>query len=320
MRKRRGLAGWLAGGLGLILAGCSSLPQVGDRAIPKPPEPGLYALTADERLTRLDGSAEWEVRTWALRSDLAPNLLLVIEHPALARRHAGLSPPDIQLRRVAWLRSEINAEGAVMPAAERHWVDTDVVSLTRPMQIHWVSAYENTIVARPLRPLEPGLYAVHFAETATPLRARFGVAWSGVDQQAYAGNNCVDRYIGAAPEYLACTDQAVDISIVPLRKLKVQLTSAERRTIDGEPGIVVRGTIANTGDEVTHVPQLLARMLGEDGRVLGQWLFPAEKQMLRPGETTTFRTDIRRPAAGLAQVGVELSVPETRWRRTDTRQ
>ena len=319
MGKLGSIAGWLAGGIALALAGCSSLPQVGDRAIPKPPEPGVYALTTGDRLTRLDGAAEWEVRTWGLRSDLPADTLLVIDHPALARNRAALDAPDVQVRRVAWLRSEINAEGAVMPAAERQWVDTDVAALAKPVQIHWISAYESTIVARPLQPLEPGLYAVHFANTEPPLRARFGVGWTGIDQQLYAGHNCVDRYLGAAPEYRACTDQAVDISIVPLRKLKVQLTSAERQTIGGEPGLVVRGTITNTGNETTHVPQLLARMLDRDGHMLGQWLFPPEKQMLRAGETIPFRTEVRRPAPALAHVGVELSVPEVRWRRAETR-
>ena len=316
----RGLIGWLAFGLALVLAGCSSMPQVGDRAIPNPPEPGLYALTPNNALTRLDGSPEWEVRTWSLRADLPADTLLVIEHPALARRLAGLSTPALQVRRVAWLRSEINAEGAVMPAAERNWVDTDLEQLSRPVQVHWISAYENTIVLRPLQPLEPGLYTLHFAETNPPLRARFGVGWSRLDQQIYAGYNCVDRYVGNEPEYRACTDQAVDVSIAPLRKLRVNLVSAERQTIGGDPALIVKGTVANTGTESAQVPQLMARMLDKDGRIIGQWLFPADKQTLRPGESTTFRTDIRKPTPALAHVGVELAVPELRWRRAETRQ
>lgn len=319
MKRMLRAGGMILVGFALLATGCSSVPKVGERAIPRPPEPGLYALSSDDQLRRLDGSPEWEVRNWALRADLAPDTLLVIEHPALARRHAALSAPSIELRRVAWMRSEINAEGAVMPAAEWRWVDTDLPTLAEPMQVHWISAYENTVVARPLRPLAQGLYAVHFAETTPPLRARFGVAWSGIDQQLYAGSNCVDRYIGDGTDtYRACTDQAVDVSLLPLRKLRVQLTSAERQPIDGQPGLVVQGTVANTGSQSAHVPQLLARMLDKDGRVLGQWLFPAEKQVLRPGEITAFRTDIRRPAATLARIGVELSVPEPRWRRADT--
>lgn len=313
------IAGWIGALLCLAAAGCSSLPQVGDRAIPKPPEPGLYALTSDDRLVRLDGSPEWEVRTWSLRADLPPDTLLVIEHPALARHRSTSGEPKLELRRVAWLRSEINAEGAVMPAAERNWVDTDLPSLARPLQLHWIGAYDNTVVARPQGALEAGLYAVHFGETNPPLRARFGIGWSEIDQQLYAGYNCVDRYLGSEQEYRACTDQSVDISLLPLRKLRVQLTNADRQTIGGEPGLVVRGTIVNTGKETTHVPQLLARLLDKDGRILGTWLFPAEKQTLRAGETTTFRTDIRRPAPTLAHVGVELAVPELRWRRAESR-
>jgi hypothetical protein len=313
-------ATWAAGALALILAGCSSTPQVGNRAIPNPPEPGLYALSTNDSLTRLDGSPEWEVRTWSLRADLSPETLLVIEHPALARGRGTLNSPAVQLRRVAWLRSEINAEGAVMPAAERNWVDTDLDQLARPVQIHWISAYENTIVMRPQQPLEPGLYTLHFGETDPPLRARFGVGWSRLDQQHYAGNNCVDRYVGAEQEYRACTDQSVDVSIVPLRKLRVQLVSAERQTVGGEPALVVKGTVANTGSESAQVPQLLARMLDKDGRIIGQWLFPADKSTLRAGESTTFRTDIKKPTPALAHVGVELAVPELRWRRAETRQ
>lgn len=319
MKRMNRAAAMILAGFALFAAGCSSVPKVGERAIPRPPEPGLYALTADDRLMRLDGSPEWEVRNWALRSDLAPDTLLIVDHPSLARRHAALSAPALELRRVAWLRSEINAEGAVMPAADWQWVDTDLPSLGEPLQTHWISAYENTVVARPLRPLAPGLYAVHFAESTPPLRARFGVRWSGIDQQLYAGTNCVDRYFGDGTDaYRACTDQAVDVSLLPLRKLRVRLTSAERRPIDGHPGLVVQGTVVNTGTESAHVPQLLARMLDKDGRVLGQWLFPAEKQVLRPGESTTFHTDVRRPAPALAHIGVELSVPEPRWRRADT--
>ena len=52
----------------------------------------------------------------------------------------------------------------------------------------------------------------------------------------------------------------------------------------------------------------------------GQWLFPADKSTLRAGESTTFRTDIKKPTPALAHVGVELAVPELRWRRAETRQ
>ncbi len=312
--------GCVALGLGLLwLAACSSGTVVGERAIPKPPAPGLYALDNRDRLLRLDGPPEWEVRSWGERSDLDPGTLLVIDDPRLAPLRARLQAPALELRQVAWLRSEINSVGAVSPVRENNWVDTDLASLRVPLQVYWVGAAENTIVARPLRPLEPGIYAVHFAQASPPLKARLGVEWSKVDERAYAGNKCVDRYLGAAPEYGACVEQSIDIAMLPLRQLRVGRMSAQQQMVDNEPRLVVRGEVTNTGAEPVHMPQLVARTLAEDGRVLGQWLFPADKSILQAGESTTFRTDIRRPSAAIADVNVDLALPDDRWRRAEAR-
>jgi len=320
MMKRSAIDGrvWAAAIL-LSLAACSSGPMVGERAIPKPPGPGLYALGADDRLLRLDGSPDWEVRTWGERADLGPDTLLVIEDPRLGALHGRLAAPALELRQVAWLRSEINAVGAVNPVAENNWVDTDLPPLKVPLQIHWVSAYENTVVARPLGALEPGLYAVYLAETDPPLRARLGIGWSKVDERAYAGRKCVDRYTGAVPAYGACAEQSIDIAMAPLRQLRVGGLTAERQTIDGEPRLIVRGEVTNTGAEAAQMPQLVARMLAEDGTVLGQWLFPAEKAILQPGERAGFRTDVRRPSPAIADINVDLALPDDRWRRVEAR-
>lgn len=306
-------------GLAFLLVAACGGTQIGERAIPKPPAPGLYALDSRDRLLRLDGSPEWEVRSWNERLDLGPDTLLVIDDPRLARLRAALQVPALELRQVAWLRSEINAVGAVSPVAENNWVDTDLPSLRVPLQVHWIGATENTVVARPLRPLEPGIYAVHFAEASPPLKARLGVGWSRVDERVYAGNKCVDRYLGAAPEYGACVDQSIDIAMLPLRQLRVGGLTAQQQVIGDEPRLVVRGEVTNTGAEAAHMPQLLARTLARDGRVLGQWLFPADKTVLQAGESTTFRTDIRRPSDAIADVNVDLALPDDRWRRAEAR-
>lgn len=303
----------------LSLTACAGGPQVGERAIPKPPGPGLYALDGEDRLLRLDGSPDWEVRSWSERADLGPDTLLVIEDPRLGALRRNLAAPRLELRQVAWLRSEINAVGAVSPVAENNWVDTDLPPLRVPLHIHWVSAYENTVVARPLGPLEPGLYAVYLADTDPPLRARLGIGWSKVDERAYAGRKCVDRYTGAMPEYGACVEQSIDIAMAPLRQLRVGQLTAERQTIDGEPRLVVRGEVTNTGAEAAQMPQLMARTLAKDGTVLGQWLFPAEKAILQPGESVGFRTDVRRPSPTIADINVDLALPDDRWRRAEAR-
>ncbi len=302
----------------LVLAACST-PRVAQRAIPKPPAPGIYALTTGDRLVRLDGTPDWEVRTWGQRADLGPDTLLVIDDPSLAPLRASSRPPSLELRQVAWLRSEINSAGAVSPVAESNWIDTDAPALRVPLEFFWVSAYENTVVGRPLRPLSPGLYAVHLGDAEPDLRARMGVAWTTVDERGYAANKCIDRYLGAAPEYRPCTDQAIDIAFIPFRHLRVHQLQVERQTVDGEGRLVVSGEVLNAAAEPTQLPQLIARTLGSDGTILGQWLFPASKPVLAPGESARFRTDIRRPSPAIANIDVDLALPEDRWRRAETR-
>ncbi len=92
----------------VLLASASACAGTREPSYPVPDEPGIYSFTSNDTLRRLDGDRDWEVETWPERSNMPGNVQFVINEPALAGRSAGNS---VELWRVAWVRSEIDAAG-----------------------------------------------------------------------------------------------------------------------------------------------------------------------------------------------------------------
>jgi hypothetical protein len=184
----------------VFLAGLAACAGGREPSYPIPDDPGIYAITSDGDLQQLDGDSDWEEETWPDRQDMPANVQFVISDPALAGRAAGTS---VELWRVAWVRSEINAQNQAMPIEGSQWAVAPVERFSVPFRYESPEGETDIVHIVPTAPLAPGLYTLRIVNPAAR-EARVGVAWNSVDQRQYSAANCVDRYEGNV--YRACTE------------------------------------------------------------------------------------------------------------------
>lgn len=199
------LTPWSKGGLArsatafLLLAGisaCASGPR--PPSYPVPDEPGLYSFTSKNDLRRLDGDAEFEAETWPVRSNLPSNVHFVVNDPALVGRKPGTA---LELWRVAWVRSDINASNQAMPTSSQ-WAVAPLTPFSVPFRYESPADQPQIVHIVPSTPLPPGLYTLRIPGAR---QARIGIAWNGIDQRQYSAANCVDRYVDAGNTYRECS-------------------------------------------------------------------------------------------------------------------
>lgn len=184
-----------------ILVGVAACAGTREPSYPIPDEPGLYALTNADTLYRLDGDREWEVETWPERSGMPIGVQFVVSDPALAGRPAGTS---IELWKVAWVRSEINADNQAMPVEGSSWAVAPIEPFRVPFRYESPPGQSDIVHIVPTAPLQPGLYALRIVSPVAR-QARVGVSWNSVDQRQYSAANCVDRYAAEGNVYRSCT-------------------------------------------------------------------------------------------------------------------
>jgi hypothetical protein len=184
-----------------LLVGASACAGNREPSYPIPDEPGLYAFTTKDNLQRLDGDREWEAETWGERSNMPGNVQFVINDPALAGRSPGSS---VELWRVAWVRSEINAQNQAMLVNGSQWAVAPLEPFSIPFRYESPAGQTDIVHIVPTVPLEPGLYTLRIVNPGAR-QARVGVAWKSVDQRQYSAANCVDRYAGEGNVYRTCT-------------------------------------------------------------------------------------------------------------------
>lgn len=302
--------------LASALTACGGGPDLvaGGRELPVPDEPGVYALTADGDLHRLDGPPEWESQTWPQRSEFGPDVQFVVYEPDLAG-----SPAPARLWRVAWLRSEIQPTGIAGPRAGSEWVVADLESQSEPLLVTPSTSVPGLIHLAPARPLSPGLYEFAYTQSAG-VRARVGVNWSGTDKRTYAAANCVDRIAGSAPMFQPCAGspqapaggimreasmtapapaavtpavtEAVPAAVAG--PLKISLESPIREN----GGWRVRGVIVNASAQMQPAPVLRGTILDAAGSPADHWYFNADDSLIAPGSEVSFTTWRRAPAGG----------------------
>jgi Protein of unknown function (DUF3426) len=184
-----------------FLVGLAACAGTRGPSYPIPDEPGLYALTSGDNLHRLDGDREWEIETWPERSDMPSGVQFVVSDPGLVGRPAGTV---IELWRVAWVRSEINAANQAMPVEGSQWATAPLDPFRIPFRYESEPDQTDVVHIVPTTPLEPGLYTLRIVGPGAQ-QARVGVAWSSVDRRQYSAANCVDRYSAEGNVYRACT-------------------------------------------------------------------------------------------------------------------
>lgn len=180
------------------LSACASGPR--PPSYPVPDEPGIYSFTTKNDLRRLDGDSEWEAEAWPERSNLPSNIHFVVNDPALVGRPPGST---LELWRVAWVRSDINASNQAMPVAGSQWAVAPIEPFNVPFRYESPADQPEVVHIAPAAPLPPGLYTVRIAGAR---QARIGIVWNSTDQRQYSAANCVDRYVAQGNAYRTCTN------------------------------------------------------------------------------------------------------------------
>jgi predicted Zn finger-like uncharacterized protein len=89
--------------------------------------------------------------------------------------------------------------------------------------------------------------------------------------------------------------------------LDIQNYASARVRENGQPVLVVSGTIANTGAHELPVPQIRATLTDEESRELYHWTFMPGVMTLRPGQSTKFRSRLTNPPGGGSHVELRFA-------------
>lgn len=321
------------------LSACASGPR--PPSYPVPDEPGIYSFTTKKDLQRLDGDSEWEVETWPVRSNLPSNTQFVVHDPALAGRPPGSS---LELWRVAWVRSDINANNQAMPVAGSQWAVAPIEPFNVPFRYESPADQPEVVHIAPIAPLSPGLYTVRIAGSR---QARIGIAWNNTDQRQYSAANCVDRYVAHGNTYRTCTStvaaqptvvapagntafyspgvsttnaglaslsapSAATAPVVPQSSASAAqpgpaangLEIALVKPVKQNNGLLIQGTVLNNTSQVMPVPAMQATLKDAAGQDLRRWVFNPPVNQLAPGQRAVFKTEVRPVPAGAARANV----------------
>ena len=274
-------------------------------SVPMPDEPGLYAVTAEDELLRLDGDRKWEVKSWAQRSAVSPYTEFVIYDPALAR---DTRPADemVSLWRVAWVRSEIDRDGAAGPIEGSEWAVAPLESFRVPVAVNSVGGHAAYAHVVPARPLEPGLYSLRLDRVGSARVGRVGVEWNTIDKRRYAAENCVDRYRYEDQPYRTCAGDNDVMQLAEARDLSITLVDPLRQNNN----LIVQGIVLNSGSRTHRLPGLAAVLLDRHGTQLSQVPISVSKDRLEPGERLRFKSEVTDPHPATARIDV-VFVPLT---------
>jgi hypothetical protein len=177
------------------ISACATGPK--PPSFPAPDEPGIYSFTSNKDLRRLDGDADYEADTWPQRSNLSSNVQFVVNDPALVGKPPGTA---IELWRVAWVRSDINANNQAMPTSSQ-WAVAPLAPFSVPFRYESPASQPQLVHVTPTTPLPARpLHVAHSGRAAGADR----IAWNGTDQRQYSAANCVDRYVAQGNAYREC--------------------------------------------------------------------------------------------------------------------
>lgn len=266
-----------------------------------PDDPGLYAR-ADGELLRLDGDAAWERKTWSQRAVLEGDVVFTLRDPAIGELHGPLADA-IGIRKVAWVRSDISADGNVQPADGSRWRAVALPRFDVPVRFAADPDGDPEVVhVKPSEPLAPGLYALYLDGASGQRKSRFGVGWTEMDQRAYAATVCVDRH-AARDAYAPCAAADDSAGDEPLR---IVLADPKIDGVGNARALAVTGVVLNDSEAAHDVPQLAGELRGEDGNVLGRWRFQASTNRLEPGQSASFSSTLRDVPPGVRHVNVRF--------------
>lgn len=299
----------------LALSGCAATPPYTAQStvvgpadnIPLPTYYGLYALDQG-RLVRLNGPSGWERQTWPSREDMPTSVSFLVFSRELG---ADVRPLDqtVTLNRVASVRYERTSAGELIShPVGSVWVSPNLPAYQLALEFEPIPGHPDMIVAKPESQLAPGLYSLKVKGTEVQ-NSRFGVAWSSVQQAAYAAENCVEQYpdgyqpCGVTPPAAAAGTMATAENTADF--VVRDLHSSHVRGNDGAPGLVIEGELINNSPIPAIMPALAATLLDAQNQVLQA--LPAvtlPSTPLAPGGIYNFRINVTNPAPDAANVRV----------------
>lgn len=296
----------------LTLAACGGGPEftAGGRELPTPEEPGVYVLTSGGELSRIDGPPDWERKTWPERADFSPGAELIVYEPAVA----GGTGEEIDLFRVAWLRSELQPTGQAAPVDGSQWVVADLEELRLPLSVTPHPEIPGIVHLDPGDRLEPGLYELQVSPRGVERRqGRFGVMWNSLDRRGYSAAHCVDRVLGGGTAFRPCTaSQAAPAQEAYAAASSMQQGAAPPLRIEAldtarqDGGLRIRGTVRNTSNQVQTVPMLRATVFDASGRPMDSWDFAPPRDRIAPRGRITF-TAWQPVAEGASRLDVDFA-------------
>lgn len=281
------------------LAACGGWSSRSPDAALVPDKAGFYAARDGELFMRLDGSPEWEAKTWGERQTLDNPVEFVIYDPTLA----SAGSQAVQLVRVGWVRSDIDPSGAILPAQGSRWQPFDDPEAAIPLRITHVAARGDVLRLTPDRPLADGLYSLRLRTRQGAKHARFGLQWPRVDQRVYASTNCLDHYVGSSQPLRRCTDQTAELLA---RGLELHLVQPEQTSVNGTNALVIRGVVINKTDRPKPVPMLEAQLRGAGGSVLKRWQFAIDQSELPQRGSAPFQTTVMSPPPQVQDVHIRV--------------
>jgi len=263
---------------------------------------GIYALTDDRQLVRLDGNREWEMSTWNRRSDFGPDLEFVIFDRSLGRSAKPL-PELVTFYRVPVVRNEVSADGTIAPATENTWIDIEREEFRVPVDFSPYLGRTDAVVVKPRGRLESGLYAIRLVDADYRRTARAGVRWPSVDKAFYAQSWCVDRVRADSTQYRLCSEEP------PGAGLRIALDPPRRESSMVGEVLAVEGSIENRSAQARTVPPLVGTLLDARGTPIRHWNFDSRLGTLAPGQSLTFRELVGDPPPEASRV--RLTFTET---------
>jgi hypothetical protein len=132
-----------------------------------------------------------------------------------------------------------------------------------------------------------------------PRRLFLGVGWIGLAAVivlvAWIASVCRQQIVAKWPQSASLYSTLgvkTDASDLKIDNLKYR-----QDTEDGQPMLIVTGTLTNTGGQTLPVPQIRATLSDNDRRELYHWTFVPDAIALRPGQVTRFVTRLSSPPA-----------------------
>jgi len=129
----------------------------------------------------------------------------------------------------------------------------------------------------------------------------FVVALGGLSAAAYKSDTVMEQFPETKPVF-----EALGFEIPgPGEGLQIPngAVTSRRTEIEGVPALVIEGRVTNVATTRRSVPMLRGSLRDAGDRELQSWTFKTSALKLEPGESASFRTEVRQPppqATGLA--------------------